>query len=402
MNFTQLDKRQKVLAGILVGTLLLMWGVPTIWDAVFSPYNAKYAEIAALDERLEQKETAKEKLEVAEWRLKDSKRRSLPSDPSSLAYQVWLTDLAKKHEFTALSVAPKPATRNGNEPFSRTRFSITAQCQMAELCRFLFDFYRTDLLHKVTAMSIKSLDAKTDPQLEVTVDIEGLSMQGTTKREILFEEKQEQAVAKAMAKKEFSDYETLYAKNRFSRGYNGPPKPIIPPPPPTPPFDSSPYVKYVGHVEVDGIGEGWLLDMTANKSTILKPGVEFEVAGVKATVVEVTPDYFTMTVKEKIWRVDHGESLKQMREIGVDGKPLTSPTVTVPTTVTPSTPAEIKPESTTNTAPTTTGGAQSASAASAAPPTGQATGSIPAAAVEKTQTATPEKSTEAPVEKVPE
>lgn len=328
MNLSQLTQRQKILAGILVGTVVLMLGLPALWDVVFGPFNRRYTDLAALNERLDQKQRAKDKLDTADMRLKISDRRSLPSDPSSLAYQVWLTDLTKKHEFKSVGVSPKPATRNGNEPFSRIRFAITAQCQMKDLCRFLYDFYRTDLLHKVINISLKSLDHKTDPEFDVSIDIEGLSMRTTKKRDTLFEDKQEQAVNKAWSKIEFSEYESLYAKNRFARGYNGPPKPATPPPPPTPPFDSSPYVKYVGFVEVDGIPEGWLYDQTANKQTILKSGVDFEVAGTKATVVEVNPDFLTFKVRDKTWRIEQGESLKQMRELGTDGKPVIAATTT--------------------------------------------------------------------------
>jgi len=326
MNFMQLDKRQQILAGILVGTVILMFGVPTVWGIVFGPFNERYGNLAALEERLEKKQEAQEKLENAVWKLKESDRRSLPADPSSLGYQVWLTDLAKKHDFNNLSVSPKPSSRNGNEPFSRIRIAMTAQCQMRDLCRFLFDFYRADLMHKVVNLAVKSLSSKNDPELEISVDIEGLSMQSTKKRTNLFEGKQEQSVSKAMAKRELSEFESLYTKNPFVRGYNGPPKPATPPAPPPAPFDSSPFVKYVGFVEVDGVGEGWLYDQTANKNTVLKTGSEFEVAGIKATVIEVAPDFVILNVKEKRWRLEQGESLKQLRELTSDGKSIAAPT----------------------------------------------------------------------------
>lgn len=324
----QLDKRQKILVGILGGTLVLFWGVPIVWEIIFGPFTSRYATIAALNEKLSQKEGEQTRLEMAEWRLADANRRSLPSDPSSLAYQVWLTELATKQQFTGLGVAPKSSSRNGNEPFSRIRFTVTAHCKMKDLCQFLFDFYSADLLHKVTNLSVKSIDATADPELDVAIDIEGLSMQTTKKRDTLFEGKQATSVATDMRKKSFSDYDLLHAKNRFARGYEGPPKPTIPPAPPTPPFDSAPYVKFVGFVELDGVGEAWLYDQTSNKNTVLRPGLEFEIAGVKASVVNVSKDFITLRVKEKTWRIEQGESLKQMREVGTDGQPLTAPTKT--------------------------------------------------------------------------
>ncbi|MDB5392003.1 MAG: hypothetical protein JWM11_7649 [Planctomycetaceae bacterium] len=327
----KLDHRQKILVGILGGTLALFWVVPIIWSIVFGPFTAKYTELAALTEKLNEWENSKHKLELAERRMAEADRRSLPSDPSSLAYQVWLMELANQHHFTALGVAPKSSSRNGNEPFSRIRFTVTGHSKMKDLCQFLYDFYRADLMHKVTNLAVKSIEAKSDPELEVSIDIEGLSMTSTKKRDSLFEGKQAQSVAVSMSKKTFGDFDLLHTQNHFSRGYGGPPKPTIPPAPPTPPFDSSPYVKFVGFVEQDGVAEAWLYDQTANKNTILKAGTDFEIAGVKAKVVEVAREFITLKIKEKTWRVEQGDSLKQMREVGSDGKPVTAPTATTAT-----------------------------------------------------------------------
>jgi hypothetical protein len=326
----KLDRRQKILVGILGGTLALFYLVPILWDLVFGPFNSRYQQIAALKEKLSEKETAKTKLELAERRLADADRRSLPSDPSSLAYQVWLTELANQHKFTTLGVAPKSSNRNGSEPFTRIRFTVTAHSKMKELCQFLYDFYRADLMHKVVNLVVKSTDTKSDPELDVTIEIEGLSMQSTKKRDSLFEGKQAQSVAGAMSKKNLNDYELLYVQNHFARGYDGPPKSAIPPAPPAAPFDSSPYVKYVGYVQFDGSEEAWLYDQTSNKNIVMKTGLDFEVAGVKATVVDVSKDFVTLKVKEKHWRLDQGDSLKQMKELGADNKPLAKPAATVP------------------------------------------------------------------------
>jgi hypothetical protein len=63
---------------------------------------------------------------------------------------------------------------------------------------------------------------------------------------------------------------------------------------------------------------------------VMKTGLDFEVAGVKATVVDVSKDFVTLKVKEKHWRLDQGDSLKQMKELGADNKPLAKPAATVP------------------------------------------------------------------------
>jgi hypothetical protein len=357
----QLDKRQKILAGALGGTVALFWGLPIIWDLVFGPFTFRYQQIDALKNTLNEKETAQHKLDISERLLANADRRSLPSDQSSLAYQVWLTELANKHNFTSVGVAPKPPNQNNNEPFLRTRITVTGHCKMKDLSEFLYNFYRTDLLQKVTNLTVKTSEAKSDPELEVTIDIEGLSMKTTKKRDSLFEGKQAESVSDLMAKKSMSDYELLYKQNRFARGYNGPTKATVAPAPVVP-FDSLPYIKYVGYTgfaDDEQSAEGWLLDQTTGKNRFLKVGSDFEAAGIKATVTEITGGYITFKIKDKTWRVEQGDSLKQMQELSSDGKPI-GPKPTAP--MTPATPASSTP-----TPPTSPAGAPGSAPPSSVP-----------------------------------
>jgi hypothetical protein len=330
-----LDKRQKMLVGALAGILFLWQGSGVLWGIFFGPFDSRYTQIAALDKQLKLKQDAKFQLDMAERRKRIWERRSLPPNAAiaSTLYHHWVLDQANKHKLEKLVVTPKPVTSSTpNQIFTRILVSVTAECKMDQLCQFLYDFYRTDLLHKVTRLGVESLDSKTNPTLKVTLELEGLSLKSAPDRRTLFAGKQETAVADAMSKKSIEEYKSLIAENRFVRGYNGPPKPPTPPAPPGPPptpFDSAPFTKLIATFEPEGAPPyAWLYDQTSNQRIDLAEGKEFEIAGVKGVVLKISLRFIEVKVKEKLWRLENGDNLKQMTEIKSGAPASTTPAST--------------------------------------------------------------------------
>jgi hypothetical protein len=331
-----LDKRQKLLLGLFAGVVLLWQGSGIFWNILFGALNDRNNQIAVLDAKLKEKGAAKFNLDFTERRMRSWERRSLPPSPvvASTMYHFWILDLASKHKLERLTVTPKKiGTGSTSAVFTRIPVTVTAECKMDQLCKFLYDFYRTDLMHKVTHLGVESLDSKADPTLKVSLDLEGLALTSTKSRNTLFADKQDKAISDAMSKKSLDDYKLLTDKNRFVRGYNGPPKPAEPPAPPPTPFDSAPYTKLVGVVE-DGRKppEAMLYDASTNQSTIVTVGKEFEIAGVKGQVLEIGARFMKLKVKDKDWRLELGENLKQMVELKPDPASK-SPGTAVPTAV---------------------------------------------------------------------
>ena len=296
-----LDKRQKILVGCLAGFVLLWQGSGVLWGIFFGPFDQRSSQIASLDAELKKKQDAKFQLDITERRTRQWERRSLPpnADVASPLYHHWVLDLANKHRLAKLTVTPKRlSSAISNQVFTRIPVSVTAECKMDQLCQFLYDFYRTDLLHKVTHLGIESLDFKANPMLKVSLELEGLSLKSAPSRTTLFAGKQETAVSDAMSKKSLADYKSLTAANRFVRGYNGPPKPPAPPvkaappgPPPTP-FDSAPFTKLIATIEYEDDpstpSTAWLYDQSSNQRVDLTEGKDFEIAGVKGSVSKIS------------------------------------------------------------------------------------------------------------------
>lgn len=314
-----------MLVGGLIGVLLLWQGGGVLGNILFGPIYRRYANIAELDEKLKTQGAAKDRLDLTEHKMRLWERRSLPpnSTVASNKYYFWVRDLLLQHKFDEAKLVVTPAPLNsgfgaGNGIYTRIPISVTAECKMEQLCQFLYDFYRADLMHKVTRMAIESQDFKANPTLKVTLQVEGLALTSAKARGELFADKQDKSVSDFMAKKTFADYKPLVDKNRFVRGYNGPPPPPTPPGPPPTPFDAAPYTRLVTVWKDEGSpAEAWLYDSSSNKQLILTPGKEFEISGVKGQVldIDVRASYMTIRAKDKDWRLDLGDNLKQMVEL---------------------------------------------------------------------------------------
>ena len=117
-------------------------------------------------------------------KLNKWKQQSLAAPESGSAhraeeqYRNWIWTLAEEvGGFKELNVAP--ASRGSGR---RSRGMVPVQVQLTGLAsfgdvqRFLFRFYQADLLHKVVSLRMKSKSQNNDPQLEVTLVAEGLSL----------------------------------------------------------------------------------------------------------------------------------------------------------------------------------------------------------------------------------
>ena len=72
---------------------------------------------------------------------------------------------------------------------------------------------------------------------------------------------------------------------------------------------------------------------------MITEGKEFEIAGIKATPLEIGNRYVTLKIKDKSWRLEMGDNLKQMTEVKSESPasatPINATPVSAPTGETP-------------------------------------------------------------------
>ncbi len=182
-----MQRREKILLAILVAAILLWQGGRFVSRVFFAPIDDRRAELDALDAAIGAREVEQVRLARAEKLLGDARARSLPPDPliAQRLYQGWLTDLAQNAGFAELKVAPERRVSR-NEAFTTVEVSVAGEATLEQLCLFLYRFYRTDLLHRVTSMNVVGKEHEGNPPLKVSLTAEGVALSDAPTRKRLF------------------------------------------------------------------------------------------------------------------------------------------------------------------------------------------------------------------------
>jgi hypothetical protein len=182
-----MQRREKLLAAILVAGIVMWQGGPLLSRAIFEPIDVRNAELDSLDQSIALKQTDQIAVARSERQLADWRSRSLPPDPlvAQRLYQEWLTDLAQNAGFSNLKVTPQRRTQR-DDAFTTVEVAVTAEATLDQVSLFLYRFYRTDLLHRVSSMDLQSKQNQGNPPLKFTLTAEGLSLSAAPPRNRLF------------------------------------------------------------------------------------------------------------------------------------------------------------------------------------------------------------------------
>lgn len=189
-------REQYLLIGLV--TAVLLWQGAVLLDSwLLQPLREKQESLEKLQTQISDTNTKLLQLARQRKNLNDWKKRSLPPDPikgkqrpnalnAQRLYGDWLHDLAELSGFEELKVTSDVITVSRDNVFVSVHIKIEADARYEQLCRFLERFYRTDLLHRVTALRIQSAEAEGDPLMQVLLDVEGLAIVGAPQNRRLF------------------------------------------------------------------------------------------------------------------------------------------------------------------------------------------------------------------------
>jgi hypothetical protein len=316
-----MQPREKLLALGLVATLGVWQGWRVLDGLVFTPLAEQRTNVGTLHEKVMDKETEIAKQKRAAKILAEWNQRSLPPDPAvaSSLYQNWLIELASKAGLAEPVVTPG---RFDAKPKDGTYYLIRATVKgkgtLPQVASWLYDFYAAGLLQRVKSVAVSSESKEGNPQLDVTILVEGMSLVGAPARTTLFATgKPAEPLVKLPPREELV---ALTGKNLFVRGYNGPPPPPAPPapirsdppPPPRDTFDAAAYVYLVAVITTGGQQEAWLYDRGTNTQTTLTTGQAFKVAGMEGSVVRFGRDWIEVEMTGTKKRLALGRPLKDL------------------------------------------------------------------------------------------
>jgi hypothetical protein len=318
-----METREIVLAGLLGSTVALWYGHMALVSNVFEPLAARRKELVDLQIERSQQQSVKTRQLRAAKQLGDWSKRGLPADPSTALalYHNWLIEWATKQGLTDVVVTPG---RVDPKPKDKTYYvipmTVKAKGRLETAVKALHEFHAAGMLQRVRNLAAASPAREGDPDLDLTMQVEALSLVDAPPRTTVVAG--DAPTGPVLPMEPVANYGVITSQNPFVRGYNGPPPPAVTPQPPvvarppTPPpsdgFDALAHIYLVAAIDKGGERMAWLYDRAGNTQTVLSVGQTFRVEKADATVTEIGRDYLAFRLGEKTLRLELGHPLRDV------------------------------------------------------------------------------------------
>ena len=326
-----MNNRERNLA-ILVGSLLfIVFGYQIVQGFVLSPMARK----KTLIERKRQENRLMVEqislLQEQEQTVTQWKGQSLPPDHqiASNRYQEWLLQMVSRAAFKRPNIAPERRARNdsSNRLFSKHPFTIRANTSLKGLVTFLYEFYRTPLLHKITQINVLPDRRRSrSGGLNVMIRLEGVAIGDIPKRSILIDPDIENKEIATLAFTDFDSYQSIVDRKMFSP-YQAPPPEREETPPVTVDHSANYRLTFVGSrvLENREIPEAWLHSEPQDETLYLKDGEDFEIPGFRAKVVRIGKREITLKMESGTRLLKLGKNLGELESLEGDATTSNTP-----------------------------------------------------------------------------
>jgi hypothetical protein len=303
----KMQRREKILAYTVGGLLVVVAG----WFLLLGGDSRTDAQLMTERDRLagevETKDNlmnaaARDRKQLAEWN-----RRALPSDKAVARslYQNWLRGLANRVHFRQLNIESKEV-ESRRDMFTRMSFSVRGHVALADLTRFLYEFYAAGYLHQIRQMDMKPVEHSGD--LDVSLTVEALSLPNADCKEQLSKEP-----GRGLRLAKFDNYRDPIVKRNLFAPYTPPPSVADKP---EASVDMAEHTFVTGFTEVDGFQQVWIQDRMAGKVWKLHEGEDFTIGQLHGTVRKITPTReVTLDFDGHRRRLREGENLRGGVEI---------------------------------------------------------------------------------------
>lgn len=178
-----MTQREKILAG-LIGVLILGMIAWSAISRITSAFDNRFDAIASLEDDIADKDMLIERGQRAANKISDFELQSLPGDPTLARslYQGWLLEMAEeKIQFNGVKVGPLPSRPVGDVYYQHA-FSVNCQGDLEQLTEFLYNFYSTGFLHRISRLHVKPVGKSKLLTLAITVDAISLNSAPNVKK----------------------------------------------------------------------------------------------------------------------------------------------------------------------------------------------------------------------------
>ena len=307
------NRREAVLAKTFIVCLVLGFGYDALDRFWIQPIGTAQAEVQQAQDRNRQLQLDLQLVERAQKNLRSMRSQSLPDDTSvaTLLYQEWLLERVRDARLRDAVVTPgRPIAEQ--DVGHRIPFTVQATAELRHIGRFLDDFYRTPVLHRITFLSVNNAGDSSSMARNLTLSLEALALEGAP----LIDEIpsiQRSTIASA------TNLERVFARrDPFHRVRVIESKPKVPvakqtPPPakPKPKVDPLQSTRLVASVTHNGRREAWLFDARTQREIVVTVGDDLDIAEFSARITDINSSSITFSHKEQIQVTQLGETLRE-------------------------------------------------------------------------------------------
>lgn len=303
-----MNSRERTLALALGGVAALIVGRWLVMDVVLSPIRERQTRLERAEEELERKQFLSVQQMAAIESLRKWKLGALPADQNgrspSVLYKGYLVELVQKAGLKNPNVTALP-TRQVRNAYSTLPFSISAQCDLAQLSKMLYEFQRTDLLHAIKMIDVRpQINNDKIEHLEIKVDIEVLAFSDAQSREKL------EPSSKPGGRK-IEEFRFLAEKNFFQPTNVVDRQTVV-----ASTRDDRSSVRFYGTVVENRVESFYFINSSTSKLMALTKSDTLDVPGMKAKILgfDNETSEVILQVGEKIGGVKSGQTLMTWKE----------------------------------------------------------------------------------------
>lgn len=190
MNPQDRTKRLTIIAG---GSLAVLLGWYFINWTVITPIKTQKKKIENLDSDLANFQNQSDMLDIARIRLAQWGSTSPPPNPNDAQrlYKQWIRDLVNIAGFVDPEVESRSQTskqRGRLKIFTSVPVTVKGKTTFPQLCKFLYYFHRTKLMHRIADLDVRSEGNEGNPLMTVRMTCEAIAMASARSRQQLFPE----------------------------------------------------------------------------------------------------------------------------------------------------------------------------------------------------------------------
>jgi len=177
-----MNPREKYLAGA-VALLVILWGGTVGWDRYQEALLRNESQQLAAEQQLSQARAAAARGGRAQRLLGAWRRQSLPTDLdiAKSLYQDWLRQQLIEAGLVVRELNEN-SSRTTHKHFNQATFVVNAQGSLAELTDFLYRFYQSNHLHRISAATLTPTTTRRSLTISLTIDALSLADSRRTDR----------------------------------------------------------------------------------------------------------------------------------------------------------------------------------------------------------------------------